>query len=1728
MTSSSNTTDFQSAQHSPVSMRSKVSSSWCTENGAPFDSTAINAIFVHLGNLFGFQMDNVTNMFEYFMSLLDSRASRMSCAMALLSVHADYIGGDSANYKHWYFAAYYDLDKDYTEDSDTNKKWSQIAKYLKGESPTHVSHEDDRRSLWAMDYKWRLKMSQLSDSDHIYQVALYLLIWGEANNVRFMPECLCFIFKCALDYYLCDTPKVPLPEYAFLENTITPLYNFIRDQQLVKIGGNFVRKPNRDHSDIIGYDDVNLFFWHPKNLQKLALDDGTLLHSYAKSERYGKLNFVNWEKSFKKTYLEKRSWVHLFVNFNRIWISHLSVFWYFISLNCPSLYTKNYETALETPPAPQVQLAVISFGGVIACLMGLFGLLGEWYFLPRSAMNGERLGQRITILCVLLVVNFAPTAYIFIFKGWDVYSRIGIIVGISVLIFSIMTTVYLSIVPSRHLFSLLLGSRQADHMKSQLFTSNFATATSKSNLFSCLLWICVFLAKLSESYFFLALSMKDPLRILITMDLNRCAGDVWLKKLVCQNFALFAAFLLVSTNFILFFLDAYLWYIICNCVFSAVLSYSQGTSIFKPWKSKFGKLPERILTKIYYHGVNDGDSSFAISKIWNCIIISLYKEHLLSIEQAKKLVYQQEDDYSSLHGPCNKAPIFFNYQEDYASAKLSDFFATNEEASRRISFFARSLSSQLPPPTPIESIPSFTVLAPHFSENIILGLKELLKENKSSKISLIEYLKKLHPLDWKLFVKDSKLSNHITSASIPETANSGNVILGGETKAQDRADFGQSQLDDIPFDFIGFKFSQPEFSMRTRLWASLRYQTLFRTISGFYNYERALKILYFLEVYNNESEYLADEGDMEQELNQFAKRKFRLLVSMQKYQDFGIEEQEAVSVLFENFPDLQVSYLEKEVSDGATTFYSVLLLGSGKERVTRFRIKLSGNPILGDGKADNQNNAIIFHRGEYLQTIDANQDNYIEECLKIRSVLSEFNEIDLDPTFEYVPGMSNVTKKPRVAMLGAREYIFSESIGVLGDVTAGKEQTFGTLFARTLSVINAKLHYGHPDFINGIFMCTRGGISKAQKGLHLNEDIYAGMNAVCRGGIIKHCDYYQCGKGRDLGFDTILNFTTKIGAGMGEQMLSREVFNMGTSLRVDRFLSFYYAHAGFHVNNVFIMYSVNMFMIVLTCLGALKYETIMCSRENHAAIIDPLVPFGCYNLMPVLDWVNRFVLSMFICLSISFLPLVVQEFTEKGLRKTTKRIGLHFLSLAPLFEVVVCKVYAKAFIDNIHFGGAQYVPTGRGIATTRNAFSVIFSKYAHVSIYPGSIGLLVVVFATMSMWQPALLWFYLTFLSLNFAPFIFNPHQFCFSKFVLDYGVTLHWLFGGNTRKSGGGWAAFKRSRRSKFTGSKKNKRIIERRETTIGTTSFKNLHLDLGTPFLEAFIYLMPYLFINSQTGVLEPVPVNPLLRIFILSFLPITLSVSFNVFILVFNLIFGRLLLMISKKLPGYIATTSHILSVFLMLITIEVNFFLHKWNVVRTICSSIVILRVHSFLLKVVYVLVLTKEYDGDEANSAWWSGQWSYKEFGWCLLTQPFRELIVKTVELCMFGYDFVLIHFLLNAMAPLTLLPFVDRVHTSMLFWMKPKMFKDPISTTREKRMRKYGLVKYLVLYMAISGVLMAVVLTPIFSERISTFLEIYIPDTFSELFQPNFQNNNDTGSPSLLLSYMEMPLRTVP
>ena len=583
-----------------------------------------------------------------------------------------------------------------------------------------------------------------------------------------------------------------------------------------------------------------------------------------------------------------------------------------------------------------------------------------------------------------------------------------------------------------------------------------------------------------------------------------------------------------------------------------------------------------------------------MSQIWNAIIISMYREHLLSIEHVQKLLYHQvqsdQDGRRTL-----RAPPFFISQGD--KAFNGQFFPQGSEAERRISFFAQSLTTIIPEPLPVDAMPTFTVLTPHYSEKILLSLREIIREEPQSRVTLLEYLKQLHPIEWDNFVKDTKI---LSEESTP---------FGGPSAFGGVDEKGTSKADDLPFYCIGFKSAAPEYTLvryfhgfcgfvvdtpcqRTRIWASLRAQTLYRTVSGMMNYSKAIKLLYRVENPEVVQLFGGNTDKLERELERMARRKFKFVVSMQRYSKFNKEEIENAEFLLRAYPDLQIAYLDEEPpkkEGGELRLFSTLIDGhseiipeTGKRR-PKFRIELPGNPILGDGKSDNQNHAIIFYRGEYLQLIDANQDNYLEECLKIRNVLGEFEELNASNQSPYAQWGSKEFAKSPVAIVGAREYIFSENIGILGDVAAGKEQTFGTLTARSLSWIGGKLHYGHPDFLNALFMNTRGGVSKAQKGLHLNEDIYAGMNAFGRGGSIKHIEYYQCGKGRDLGFGTILNFQTKIGSGMGEQMLSREYYYLGTQLPVDRFLTFYYGHPGFHINNIIVILSIQVFMLASKC-----------------------------------------------------------------------------------------------------------------------------------------------------------------------------------------------------------------------------------------------------------------------------------------------------------------------------------------------------------------------------------------------------------------------------------------------------------------------------------------------------------------------------------------------------------------
>ncbi|KAK6464792.1 beta-1,3-glucan synthase [Scheffersomyces coipomensis] len=1717
---------------------------WSADPQAPVKVEHIEDIFIDLTNKFGFQRDSMRNMFDYFMTLLDSRSSRMTPAHALLSLHADYIGGDNANYRKWFFASQQDLDdsigfanmkmgkvgRKARKASKKSKKVKKAVAELGDDiDPEALANElEGDFSLEAAEIRWKAKMNALSPEERVRDIALYLLLWGEANQVRFTPETLCYIYKTAFDYLqspACQQRTEAVPEGDYLQRVITPLYRFLRSQVYEIYEGKFVKR-EKDHNNIIGYDDVNQLFWYPEGISRIIFNDGSRLVDIPKEERYLKLGEVEWTNVFFKTYKEIRTWLHFVTNFNRIWIIHGTVYWMYVSYNAPTLYTLHYEQTVNQQPTASSRWAAASIGGSLATLIQIFATLFEWMFVPREWAGAQHLSRRLVFLLLIFLLNAAPPVYTFYWAGLAAVSKSAYIVSIVGFFIAIATLFFFAIMPLGGLFTSYMNKRSRRYLASQAFTANFVKLKGLDMWMSYLLWLCVFIAKLSESYFFLILSIRDPIRILSTTTM-RCVGEVWFGVRLCQHQAQIVLGLMFLVDLLLFFLDTYMWYILCNCIFSIGRSFYLGISILTPWRNIFTRLPKRIYSKIL--ATTEMEVKYKpkvlISQIWNAIVISMYREHLLAIDHVQKLLYHQVP--SEVEGKRTlRAPTFFISQDD--NNFETEFFPSNSEAERRISFFAQSLATPIPEPLPVDNMPTFTVFTPHYSEKILLSLKEIIREDdEHSKVTLLEYLKQLHPVEWDCFVKDTKILAEETAA----------YENGGDSEKLSE-DGLKSKIDDLPFYCVGFKSSAPEYTLRTRIWASLRSQTLYRTVSGFMNYARAIKLLYRVENPELVQYFGGDPEGLELALEKMARRKFRFLVSMQRKTKFKEDEKENAEFLLRAYPDLQIAYLDEEaaLNEGEDArIYSAVVDGhcemlENGERKPKFRVQLSGNPILGDGKSDNQNHAVIFHRGEYIQLIDANQDNYLEECLKIRSVLAEFEELNLDFVNPYEPDLKNNHNKDKrdpVAFLGAREYIFSENSGVLGDVAAGKEQTFGTLFARTLAQVGGKLHYGHPDFLNATFMLTRGGVSKAQKGLHLNEDIYAGMTAMLRGGKIKHCEYYQCGKGRDMGFGSILNFTTKIGAGMGEQMLSREYYYLSTQLPLDRFLSFYYGHPGFHINNLFIQFSLQVFILVLANLTSLAHESIICFYNKNSPITDVLFPFGCYNLSPAVDWVRRYTLSIFIVFFISFIPLVVQELIERGVWKAFQRFIRHFASMSPMFEVFVAQIYASSIYTDLTVGGARYISTGRGFATSRIPFSILYSRFADSSIYMGARLMLILLFGSVAKWQAPLLWFWASLSSLMFSPFIFNPHQFAWDDFFVDYRDFIIWLSRGNTKWYRNSWIGYIRLSRSRITGFKRKLIGNNEAEQNAGDASRAHRSNVFFADFLPCLFYtaglFVAFTFINAQTGVTQysyeingssdPIEVNSTLRVVICALAPVVINMGVLGFCFALGCCAGPMLGLCCKKTGSVLAGVAHGVSVIINLVFFIVMWVLEGFVFARMLLGIATMIYIQRLLFKFLTLAFLTREFKNDRANSAFWNGKWYGTGMGYMALTQPAREFCAKIIEMSHFAGDFVLAHIILFCQLPILCIPLVDRWHTTMLFWLKPsRLIRQPIFTVKKTKLRKRIVRRYCTLYFFILVVFVILIAAPaVASSHVPSDLGMSLGAPFQGLFQPRHVSNNDTG-----------------
>ncbi|XP_057954435.1 callose synthase 3 [Malania oleifera] len=673
---------------------------------------------------------------------------------------------------------------------------------------------------------------------------------------------------------------------------------------------------------------------------------------------------------------------------------------------------------------------------------------------------------------------------------------------------------------------------------------------------------------------------------------------------------------------------------------------------------------------------------------------------------------------------------------------------SNLEARRRISFFSNSLFMDMPAAPKVRNMLSFSVLTPYYTEEVLFSSSELEVPNEDG-VSILFYLQKIFPDEWKNFLERVKCS---------------------EEELRESEDLEEE----------------------LRLWASYRGQTLTKTVRGMMYCRKALELQAFLDMAEHEelmAGYKSIELNTEEQpegkrlwtsCQAVADMKFTYVVSCQQY---GIQKRSGdphaqdILKLMNKYPSLRVAYID-EVEEanqdrskrGANKklYYSALVKAAMPKSINSsepvqnldqviYRIRLPGPAILGEGKPENQNHAIIFTRGEGLQTIDMNQDNYMEEALKMRNLLQEFLKKHDGVRFPTI--------------LGLREHIFTGSVSSLAWFMSNQETSFVTIGQRLLAnPLKVRFHYGHPDVFDRLFHLTRGGVSKASKIINLSEDIFAGFNSTLREGNVTHHEYIQVGKGRDVGLNQISLFEAKIANGNGEQTLSRDIYRLGHRFDFFRMLSCYFTTVGFYISTLITVLTVYVFLYgrLYLVLSGLEegLSTQPAIRDNK-----PLqVALASQSFVQI-----GYLMA---------LPMLMEIGLERGFRTALSEFILMQLQLAPVFFTFSLGTKTHYYGRTMLHGGAKYRPTGRGFVVFHAKFAENYRLYSRSHFVKGiELMILLIVYQifgssyrsavayvliTASMWFMVGTWL--------FAPFLFNPSGFEWQKIVDDWTDWNKWI----------------------------------------------------------------------------------------------------------------------------------------------------------------------------------------------------------------------------------------------------------------------------------------------------------------------------------------------------------------
>ncbi|XP_076929044.1 callose synthase 10-like [Bidens hawaiensis] len=227
----------------------------------------------------------------------------------------------------------------------------------------------DNYIKWCKYLRVRLvwnRLQAINKDSKLFLVSLYFLIWGEAANVRFLPECICYIFHHMareLDATLDNGEALPAGsctgesnKVSFLDQVIQPIYNALSKEAARNYNGKAA------HSAWRNYDDFNEYFWSPAcfELSWPMRPNSPFLREPVGRNRTGKSTFV-----------ERRTFLHLYRSFHRLWIFLIVMFQglTIIAYNDGKLNVNTFKTLLSIGPT----YAILKFVNCCLDVLLMFG-----------------------------------------------------------------------------------------------------------------------------------------------------------------------------------------------------------------------------------------------------------------------------------------------------------------------------------------------------------------------------------------------------------------------------------------------------------------------------------------------------------------------------------------------------------------------------------------------------------------------------------------------------------------------------------------------------------------------------------------------------------------------------------------------------------------------------------------------------------------------------------------------------------------------------------------------------------------------------------------------------------------------------------------------------------------------------------------------------------------------------------------------------------------------------------------------------------------------------------------------------------------------------------------------------------------------------------------------------------------------------------------------------------